>query len=86
MEKIIEKLYQLYIQEEGFSFGVVDREKMQKEYDAYCGLSQILPAFMRGQLEEYSSLNEDRRQAELQAAYKCGFKTAIKMILEGVKD
>ena len=86
MEKIIEKLYQIHLQEEDFSLGIVDREKMQKEYDAYCALSQTLPTFMKGQLSEFSNLNEERHKAELQSAYELGFKTAIKLILEGVKD
>ena len=86
MEKIIEKLYQLHVQEEQYCFGIIDKEKMEKEYNAYCQLSQTLPAFMKGQLTEYSNLNEERHKAELQAAYVYGFKTAIKLILEGVKD
>ena len=86
MEKIIEKLYQIHLQEEDFSLGIVDREKRQKEYDAYCALSQTLPTFMKGQLAEFSNLNEERHKAELQSAYELGFKTAIKLILEGVKD
>ena len=86
MEKIIEKLYQLHLQEEDFFLGVVDREKMQKEYDVYCALSQTLPAFMKEQLTEYSNLNEERHQAELKAAYEYGFKTAIKIVLEGIKE
>ena len=86
MEKIIEKLYQLHLEEMQYSFGYVDREKMEKEYDAYCKLSQTLPAFMKGLLMEFSNLNEERRKAELQAAYEYGFKTAIKLILEATKE
>ena len=65
MEKIIEKLYQIHLQEEDFSLGIVDREKMQKEHDAYCALSQTLPTFLKGQLAEFSNLNEERHKAEL---------------------
>ena len=86
MEKIIEKLYQLHVQEEQYCFGVIDKEKMEKEYDAYCKLFQTLPTFMKGQLTEYSNLNEERHQAELKAAYEYGFKTAIKVVLEGIKE
>ena len=86
MEKIIEKLYQVHLDEEQFPFGIYDKEKMAKEYDAYCKLSQTLPAFMHGLLTEYSNLNEERRKVELQAAYEYGFKTAIKLILESTKE
>ena len=30
MEKMIEKFYQLHLQEEQFPFGITDREKMEK--------------------------------------------------------
>ena len=41
---------------------------------------------MKEQLTEYSNLNEERHQAELKAAYEYGFKTAIKIVLEGIKE
>ena len=86
MEKMIEKFYQLHLQEEQFPFGITDREKMEKEYDAYIMLSQTLPKFMKEQLSEYVNLSDERHKAELQAAYEYGFKTAIKLMLESVKD
>ena len=86
MDKIIEKLYKLHLEEEQFPFGVADKESMQKECEVYCMLAQTLPQPMREQLSEYSALNEERHQSELQAAYEYGFKTAIKLVLESLKD
>lgn len=86
MEKIIEKLYNLHLEEEQFPFGVADKESMEKEYDIYCMLAQTLPPFMKQQLSEYATLNEERHKTELKAAYEYGFKTAMKLILESVKE
>ena len=86
MEKMIEKLYQMQVEEEQFLCRVVDREKRQRECDAYLMFSQTLPQFMRGQLTEYIDLCDERHKAELQAAYEYGFKTAIKLVLESLKD
>ena len=36
MGKIIEKLYNVHLQEEQFPFGLVERGNMRKEYEAYC--------------------------------------------------
>ena len=86
MEKIIEKFYNLHLEEEQFPFGVADKESMEKEYDIYCMLAQTLPQFMKQQLSEYATLNEERHKRELQVAYEYGFKTAMKLILESVKE
>lgn len=86
MEKIIEKLYDLHLQEEQFPFGIADKERMQKEYETYCTLSQTISPLIKKQLSEYVSLNDERHKAELKAMYVYGFKTAIRLILEGVKE
>ena len=86
MEKIIEKLYDLHLQEEQYPFGIVDKGSMQKEYDIYYILSQTLPPLMKDQLSEYINLNSERHKAELKAMYEYGFKTGIKLVLESVKE
>jgi hypothetical protein len=86
MEKIIEKLYELHVKEEPEVFTMTDREKMQREYDTYLAFSQILLPHMREELREYVNLNEERHKDELQKAYTNGFKAAIKLVLEGIKE
>ena len=86
MNKIVEKFYELHLQEEQFPFGVVDKESMQKEYEAYCMLSQTLSPSMKNMLSEYVNLNDERHKAELKAMYKYGFKTAIQLIFESLKE
>ena len=86
MDKIIEKLYNSHLQEEQFPFGIAEKESMQKEYDAYCTLSEMLSKEGKELLMEYSDLNEVRHKSELKSAYENGFKTAIKLILESVKE
>ena len=86
MEKMIERLYQAHLQEEQLPFGVPNREKQQKECEIYCTFSEDLPQPMKALLKEYDSLIEERHKAELQAAYEYGFKAAVKLILEGIKD
>ena len=86
MDKIIERLYELHIKEEGEVFAMADKGKIQKEYDIYLSLSAILLPHMREELREYSELNEERHKEELKKAYENGFKTALALILEGVKE
>ena len=86
MEKMIERLYQAHLQEEALPFGVTNRENMQKECEVYCSLLEGLKQPMKDQLREYENLTEERHKAELQAAYEYGFKTAVKLVLESLKD
>ena len=86
MEKIIEKFYDLHLQEEQLPFGFVDKERMNKEYDAYCTLSQTLPPSIKGLFAEYVNLSDERHKAELKCMYEYGFKTAIKLLIEGMKE
>ena len=86
MEKIIKKLYDLHLQEEQYPFGVVDKENMRKEYEAYCTLAQTLAPLMKEKLSEYVNLNNERHKTELMAVYEFGFKTAMKLVLECVKE
>jgi hypothetical protein len=86
MDKIIEKLYNSHLQEEQFPFGIAEKESMQKEYELYCMLTQTMPQPMREQFREYVTLNEERHQSELKTIYEQGFKMAIKLILEGIKE
>ena len=86
MEKIIEKLYNLHLQEDQFPFGIVNKESMQKEYDLYYILAQTLSSSMKDQLLEYVNLNNERHKMELKAMYEYGFKTATRLFIESLKE
>lgn len=85
MEKIIEKFYNFHFKE-NYPFFVPDRESMQKECELYCSLLEEIPKELNEKLSEYSSLAEERHKTELQKAYEHGFRTAINLILESVKE
>ena len=86
MEKMIEKFYELHLQEEQYPFGVIDKERMQKEYEAYYTLVDALSPCEKEQMLEYVNLNNERHKSELKAMYEYGFKMAINLILESVKE
>ena len=86
MEKIIEKLYEIHLNEEQYPFGIVDKESIQKEYDLYFFLSQTLSGDDKEHFSEYANLNDERHKMELKAMYEYGFKTAVKLFLETIKE
>ncbi len=86
MEKIIEKLYYLHKENEPFPYGKVCREKENREWELYHYLYENLLIDERSIFSEYINLKTDRNKEELLASYEFGFKTAIQLITEALKE
>ncbi len=86
MEKIIEKLFQLQLNNELFLVGACNKEDTDQECKLYSELYDMLPQENKNKFFQYVNLCGVRHTEELKIAYKNGFKTAIKMLLEALKD
>ena len=86
MEKIIEKLYELQLQEETSAFATENNSALKQEWLLYDYLYSDLKGDHHTAFQKYSNFCLERQQEELKIAYKNGFQTAIKLILETTKE
>lgn len=86
MEKIIENLYNIHITKENFPFGVPNKEQENREWELYNNLYEKLSGDERAMFLEYAELRAERQKEERQAVYMYGFKTAIRLIIESLKE
>lgn len=86
MDKIIEKLYDLQVNTESLPFGEIDKRNFSKEWELYNFLHERLPSIFKKDFIEYVSLRENRYAKEMKEIYEQGFKTAITLITESLKQ
>ncbi len=86
MEDMIEKLYELHVSTNTFPFGVPNKEEMDEEWKIYNFLYGMLCEPYKGEFSKYAELCKKREDAEYKAAYEYGFKAAIKIIIQGLKE
>ena len=86
MDKIIDKLYGLQFNIDNYPLGITNKENIEKEYGIYYILQNNLLGENKDLFLRYVDLNEERRSEELRVAYENGFKTAIKLVLEGISE
>ena len=86
MENILEKLYDLHIKMEDCPYGKTNHEDESREWQLYHYLYQNFSLEDRKIFSEYINLNENRHKGELKSVYEYGFKTAIQLIVEALKD
>lgn len=85
MEKIINKLYEMSLNT-AEPFGFFDKESTEQEWRCYDSLYDNLSKEDREIFREYVNLRGLRSAHELQAAYEKGFKTAIQLLMEALKE
>lgn len=85
MESIIDKLYDLEVDISSF-LELISKEDIKRESIAYAHLYKNLPQKEKEIFAEYLQLKSDRHKEELKTAYKLGFKSAIKIAMEMMKD
>ena len=86
MEKIIEKLFGLRISEEGYLFSEPGKENLTEENRLYEFLYDNLEEEKREVFVRYvreAALGHGR---EVRAAYMEGFKTAVRLGIESLRD
>jgi hypothetical protein len=86
MENIIEKLYDLHLKVETFPFGQTNAEDTNREWRLYDYLYKTLNGELKKMFCEYARLNGTRHSEEAKNAYMYGFKTAITLIAEALKE
>jgi hypothetical protein len=86
MENIIEALYNLHLQTNLQPFGFDDLQKTKQEIQLYTFLYENLSEKDKKIFLNYMDLLNTRNKEQLLAAYSCGFKTAIKLILQSTKE
>ena len=86
MNDLIEKLYDLHLNTSYQPLGVPDKEAKKKEIELYHLLYEDLSEENKRFFMEYVNLTGIRMCNQVKAAYECGFKTAIRLLLESLKD
>lgn len=86
MEHIIDELFEVYQKKAEFPFGNPNSKTILREYELYEMMMEALPKEEKEMLREYAEACRLRNCEELKQAYIGGFKTAIKLFLESVKD
>ncbi len=82
MEKIIDKLCETFLDQESLQRAVHNPLKVRREWELYELLYNNAP----DEYKEYVSLRSERQGEELKIAYKQGFKMAMRLVLESVKE
>ena len=85
MEQIIDKLYELSLNTPQH-FDVFDKETIDKEWRCYDYLYKNLNEKCKKVFIEYLELRSSRNSRELQIAYESGFKTAVQLFTEALKE
>ena len=86
MQKILEDLYDLHIRSATYPFGIPNKEMMEEESQLYYDLCTNLSAPLKKKLLKYLDLNGARVNNQLKGAYEYGFKIAIQLITESLKE
>ncbi|MBQ8352671.1 MAG: hypothetical protein IJY34_02640 [Clostridia bacterium] len=82
MEKIIDKLCETFLDQESLQVAGQNPIKMRREWELYEFLYKNAP----DEYKEYVNLRSERQVEELKIAYKQGFKIAMRLVLESVKE
>ena len=79
-------MYDLYIGEDILLFGKQDKAMINKECDLYDFLYERLDEKTKRCLAEYLFVLQERHAKELRAVYTRGFKDAIQLWEESLKE
>ena len=82
MKNILDKIFNIVLNERSFSFAKTDTETDVEETNAYSALYERLSQETQKEFLHYIALRGKRETEEVQAAYKQGFKDAISLIME----
>ncbi len=86
MENIIEKLFNLALSTNNFTFRKEQKENAEKEWHLYGLLYDGLTEKNKKILLEYLNVSGTRHKKELSSSFEAGFKTAIKLIVSSLKE
>lgn len=86
MENIIEHLFKVHMETDSHPLGKIDKEKNRTEYTLYQCLIDELGAEHKEKFRKYVNVCIEQKDEELKAMYEYGFKAAVRMFLEAIKD
>lgn len=86
MTDMIDKLYEMHIKTEQFPLGLPDKEKEREECEKYMFLLENLDGERKAAFCKYVELRGLRQCEELQKVYEYGFKAAMRLWMEGLKE
>lgn len=86
MDDIFEKLYAIHLETESFPHGKPNKEEMDEEWELYQFLYDNLIGNQRQAFLRYAELVAARQEREREAVYEYGFKAAIKLFVQSLKD
>ncbi len=86
MDNLIEKFYELYFGDSSFLIAITDKQNIKEEWNAYDILYKNLSDEQKKNLLKYVSLRGKRQAEELKEVFIRGFKTAVKLWTESLKE
>ena len=86
MDKIIEKLYDLYLNNEAFPLGIIDNELSDREWRNQESLLKTLTPEQKNIFLDCVNAKEERHSIETRTVFISGFKTAIRLITESIQE
>ena len=86
MQDLIEQLYEVHLKNADYPLGVYDRELTKEEWETYLDLIDNLPNKLKEKFLRYNELSNVRHAEETKNAYKYGFKNAVCLLTEALKN
>lgn len=86
MQDLIEQLYEAHLKNADYPLGVYDRELTKEEWETYMDLIDHLPTKLKEKFSRYTELLNARHIEEIKNAYKYGFKNAVCLLTEALKN
>jgi len=86
MSKFIEDLYELHLKTSTFPFGEPNKEAWDEEWRLYQYFYEHLSKEDRQLFLRYVNMVNERQKTEMQEIYHYGFKTAIQIFVESLKE
>lgn len=86
MSEIIEQIYKIQLEEDPCLITAKSREQSKKEWGLYDELYAGLSGKMKALFLEYTNVCAERHADCVKSAYEKGFKDAIRLLLESMRE
>ena len=86
MESIIQKFFEIYLSENPASIFLPKKEKLDREWELFNLFINTLSGKEKELFCEYANLRTEKEHESVNTAYVLGFKNAVKLITECLKE
>ena len=83
---LIEHIYEAVLKNAPYPLATLNKEDINLECELYEELREPLSKEQRDLLASYMRLHDQRFNAEIRETFTLGFKTAIQLIMQTIKD